>query len=297
MAYGVWVAVQSESRHDQGLVVLASAVIGHTAPHAISHKTPAHDPYATRHEPYAISHTPYAKMNLAIFDIDGTLTNTNAIDAACYTRALRAEFAIDADGLNWAEYTFVTDIGITHEVFRERFGRHPFDDEVERLQRRLLTLLDEAFASVPGAFAEIAGANAALAWLRSQPGWTVGIATGCWQASARMKLRSAGIAVDGIPAAFCEDGHSREEVVETALARALEVNAGTSFDRVVSIGDGIWDVTTATRLGLPFVGVCAGGGHALRRAGATHVMSDLKDVESLLRNLEEAQAPRRTAGT
>jgi phosphoglycolate phosphatase-like HAD superfamily hydrolase len=106
-----------------------------------------------------------------------------------------------------------------------------------------------------------------------------------------MKLRAAGIAVDGIPAAFCEDGHSREEIVQTALARALEVNRPTTFDRVVSIGDGVWDVTTATRLGLPFVGVCADGGHALQRWGATHVMNDLTDRGALLRNLEEAQVP------
>lgn len=246
-------------------------------------------------QPPGVCYDP-GRMNLAIFDIDGTLTNTNSIDARCYTRAVFEEFDIDAAGLDWSRYTFVTDIGITNEMFEERFGRPPSDDEVARLRQRLVASLEEAFASEPGAFAEIAGASAALAWLRKRPDWRIGIATGCWQASARMKLRSARIAADGIPAAFCEDGHSREEVVQTALARALEANRLSAFERVVSIGDGAWDVATAVRLGLPFVGICADGGHRLKERGATHVMRDLTDVATLLRSLEEAQVPRAAPG-
>jgi phosphoglycolate phosphatase-like HAD superfamily hydrolase len=230
-------------------------------------------------------------MNLAIFDIDGTLTNTNHIDAQCYVRAVHIEFAIDVTGLNWADYTFVTDIGITDQMFQERFGRRPTEEEIARLQRRLVALLEEAFRATPDAFAEIPGANAALAWLRQHPDWTIAIATGCWQASAHLKLRSARIPTDDLPAAFCEDGHAREEVVRTAHARALVRNGVDVFQRVVSIGDGIWDVTTAKRLALPFVGICAEGGRSLCHRGATHVMRDLTDVKALLRCLEEAEVP------
>ncbi len=230
-------------------------------------------------------------MNLAIFDIDGTLTNTNHIDAQCYVRAVHAEFQVDVTGLNWADYTFVTDIGITSQMFQGRFGRDPSDEEIARLQRRLVAFLEEAFAATPDAFAEIAGATAALAWLRQHPDWTIAIATGCWRASAQMKLRSAGIATTDIPAAFCEDGHSREEVVQTAHSRALTQTRLEAFDRVVSIGDGIWDITTAKRLALPFVGIGADDGSALQRRGATHVIRDLSDLSLLLRCLEEAGIP------
>jgi phosphoglycolate phosphatase-like HAD superfamily hydrolase len=231
-------------------------------------------------------------MNLAIFDVDGTLTNTNDIDALCYVRAVDEEFGIDAAGLDWGDYTFVTDIGITHQMFQERFGRAPSDDEIGRLQGRLLRLLEEAHGISPEAFAEVAGAAVALDWLRRQPDWTVAIATGCWQRSARMKLRAARIAADEIPAAFCEDGHSREEVVQAALARALEARRVDTFERVVSIGDGVWDVTTAVRLNLPFVGVRIDGREgALRRRGVTHVVRDYTDTEALLRSLREAQVP------
>jgi phosphoglycolate phosphatase-like HAD superfamily hydrolase len=232
-----------------------------------------------------------SQMNLAIFDIDGTLTNTNAIDAQCYVRAVHAEFGIDVTGLDWADYTFVTDIGITDQMFQERLGRRPTADEIARLQRRLVTFLEEAVAAAPDAFAEIPGAGAALAWLRRHPDWAVAIATGCWQVSARLKLRSAGISAEDLPSAFCEDGHSREDVVRTAHARALAQHGAEGFERVVSIGDGIWDLTTARRLSLPFVGVCAHGDGSLHRGGATHVMRDLSDVDELLRCLQDADVP------
>jgi phosphoglycolate phosphatase-like HAD superfamily hydrolase len=231
-------------------------------------------------------------MNLAIFDVDGTLTNTNDIDALCYVRAVDTEFGIDAAGLDWGDYTFVTDIGITKQMFQERLGRVPSDDEVERLQGRLIRLLEEAHGIDPQAFAEVAGAAAALEWLRRQPDWAVAIATGCWQRSARLKLRAARIAADRIPAAFCEDGHSREEVVQAAWARAREAHGVDAFERVVSVGDGIWDVTTAIRLSLPFVGVRIDGREGtLRRRGVSHVVRDFTDTEALLRSLREAQVP------
>jgi phosphoglycolate phosphatase-like HAD superfamily hydrolase len=231
-------------------------------------------------------------MNLAIFDLDGTLTNTNDIDALCYVRAVDEEFGIDAAGLDWADYTFVTDIGITNQMFQERFGRSPSEEEVGRLQDRLIRLLEEAHGISPDAFTAVAGAAVALEWLRDQANWAVAIATGCWQKSARLKLRAASIAADSLPAAFCEDGHSREEVVQAALARAAAAHGVETFERVVSVGDGIWDVTTAAKLKLPFVGVRIDGREgALRRRGVTHIVRDYTDTTALLQSLQQAHVP------
>jgi phosphoglycolate phosphatase-like HAD superfamily hydrolase len=79
--------------------------------------------------------------------------------------------------------------------------------------------------------------------------------------------------------------------VQAAQSRALAQSRVEGFDRVVSIGDGIWDITTARRLALPFVGIGSDDGSALQRRGATHVMRDLSDVSLLLRCLEEAGVP------
>ena len=136
-------------------------------------------------------------MKLAVFDLDGTLADTNAIDTVCYVQALRDEFDVDAAGLNWEDYTFVTDSGITEQLFQERFGRDITSQEVDRLRARLVARLEEAAANDPDHFLQVAGASEILLYLNGHPEWCVALATGCWQASAKMKARAAALDIGG----------------------------------------------------------------------------------------------------
>ena len=56
------------------------------------------------------------------------------------------------------------------------------------------------------------------------------------------------------------------------------------------VGDAPWDVEASRALAWPFVGV-GPRGDTLRALGASHVMPDLRDVDALMRGLEEAQPP------
>ena len=73
-------------------------------------------------------------MNLAIFDIDGTLTETNAVDEICFVQAFADAHAITEINTNWTEYEYVTDSGIMFQIFDERFGRPPDEDELMRIR-------------------------------------------------------------------------------------------------------------------------------------------------------------------
>jgi phosphoglycolate phosphatase-like HAD superfamily hydrolase len=231
-------------------------------------------------------------MNLAIFDVDGTLTDTNQVDAVCFVRAVSQVVGVDLGDGTWTAFSAVTDSGIVQEIYQRHRQRPPTADEVASLRRRFIACLEEAAAQMPHAFAPIPGAPAALERLGREPDWAVAIATGCWQASALLKLRSARIPSDTLPAAFAEDGLAREDIVCTAIERAQQRYAAEGFARVVSIGDAPWDVSTARRLGLPFVGVRHDGqGERLRRLGASHVLADLVDVEVLLHSLAVAGVP------
>lgn len=55
---------------------------------------------------------------------------------------------------------------------------------------------------------------------------------------------------------------------------------GISPDQAIAVGDSVWDVEAAKRLGLRLVGVCTGGfGRAeLREAGAVAIYDDLPDL-------------------
>src|SRR5947207_14364203 len=76
----------------------------------------------------------------------------------CYVRALADEAGIERINTRWSDYVHVTDSGITEQIFLEHRGRAPTPDELARLQRRFVTLLEAAFTQPPGSFYSIAGA-------------------------------------------------------------------------------------------------------------------------------------------
>lgn len=231
-------------------------------------------------------------MQLAIFDIDGTLANTNPVDARCYVRAVKDELDVDLRNAKWSDFTFVTDSGISVQIFERYLGRAPAAAELLRLQLRFRDLLAQAAREHPGSFSEVPGAAQALHRLRRDPDWAVAIATGSWRACALVKLQAAGLNIDSIPAAFADDGLAREDILTAAQARAQAAHGQARFSRVVSIGDAPWDVQTARRLGLPFIGVRAHrDAVALEEWGASHVLQDYTDFDLLLRCLVEARVP------
>ena len=231
-------------------------------------------------------------MKLAIFDIDGTLTNTNSVDEYCFVKAFAEAHSIDDIVTDWAAYPHTTDSGITQHIFEEKFGRGPEETELSKLTDCFVSMLSENYQSDSASFAEIPGAAAALKMLKQDSVWAVAIATGCWRESALLKLRAANIDAEGIPAAYAEDGLSREDILKAAVSQSLVQHGVNSFERIVSIGDGLWDVRTAGRLDFAFVGIGAGErATRLRQAGASHVMADFSDYDRLLKFLMEAQIP------
>ncbi len=231
-------------------------------------------------------------MKLAIFDIDGTLTNTNSVDNECFVKALAEAHAITEIVQDWATYPHTTDSGITLHIFQERFGRNPEETELGKFKCCFVNMLSEQYRSNSSSFAEIAGASIALNRLKRESDWAVAIATGCWRESALLKLRAAKIDIDGIPAAYAEDGLSREEILRAAVSQSVEQYRVSSFEKIVSIGDGLWDVRTARRLNFTFLGIGSGESAAmLHQAGAKHVIEDFADYGQLVRFLNEAEVP------
>ena len=231
-------------------------------------------------------------MKLAIFDIDGTLTNTNSVDNECFVKALAEACEITEIDTEWAAYPHTTDSGITQHVFQEKFGRSPEETEVGKFKSCFVEMLSEQYQSNSSSFAEVAGASMTLNRLQQNSDWAVAIATGCWRESALLKLKAAKIDADGIPAAYAEDGLSREDIIKAAVSRSLEQNRVSRFEKIVSIGDGVWDVRTARRLNFAFLGIgCGESATRLRQAGAKHVVEDFSDFNQLARFLIEAAIP------
>jgi phosphoglycolate phosphatase-like HAD superfamily hydrolase len=122
-------------------------------------------------------------------------------------------------------------------------------------------------------------------------GWMVAVATGGWGPSARLKLRVAELPIDDAVLACADDARSRADIVRLARERA-EAFYQRRFDRVVSVGDGVWDVETAIVLGLPFVGIATGTrADRLHSAGARTVLPDYFNLDAVWTALDTATPP------
>lgn len=230
-------------------------------------------------------------MKLAIFDIDQTLTKTDDVDSQCFVQAF-ADFGIKDINTNWASYGHTTDSGITLQIFLLHLKRVPETSELLQLQHRFVELLQQQYTKNNAMFAEMLGASVMLDKLAQTEDWAIALATGGWRASALMKLQSAELNFS-IPAAFADDGISREDILTTAISRAKTQYNQSDFEKIVCIGDAIWDVLTAVQLQLPFVGVASGEQKTiLQNAGVEQVIEDFVNFDEFFQALNVASIPK-----
>ncbi len=231
-------------------------------------------------------------MNLVLFDIDGTLTHTVSTDEDCFSRAYEEALGIPNINTDWSVYSHCVDSTICHEIIQSRFGRPPLESEIHCLKECFVQHLKTCALQAPLSFQPIPGAAEALARLWSSEDWLTAIATGGWECSARLKLELAGVKVDGLPFASADDGFTREEILTTAITRAKVQSGHEEFDRIVSVGDGIWDVMCAARMGMPFIGIAEGTQREkLLSVGARDVLCDYQDLDGFMHLLWEAGVP------
>ena len=232
-------------------------------------------------------------MNLAIFDIDGTLIESVAVDEVCFVQAFRDVLGIGPINTNWLDYPFQTDSGLTLEICRQHLGRDPGGAEIRRLQARFAQLLCATVEEAGQPIREVPGAAALLHSLGAHRRWRVAIATGGWSVSARFKLAAAGLVVNGYPWASADDALDRVDILRTAIGRAGREYGQDAFEKVVYVGDGVWDVRAAKALGVGFLGLAVG--HKAGRLvaeGASCVVPDFSDPLRVVEGLEGvAQKP------
>ena len=231
-------------------------------------------------------------MKLAIFDIDGTLVNTNEIDTICFLDAFTQEFGISDINSNWSEYSAVTDAAISQQIFQTKLQRNPSENELLRLENCFVDLLAQAKRKNQGLFIPISGALVMFDRLKLDSNWRIAIATGGWYTSALFKLKTATFDIGNIPLASANDGLTRDDIVNLSILKAKQEYNIENFSKIVSIGDGIWDVKTAAKLDLGFVGISqVQTQKKLFQAGAKDVLTNFEQVSNFQQILEQAVVP------
>ncbi|MFI8461857.1 HAD family hydrolase [Kitasatospora sp. NPDC085464] len=208
----------------------------------------------------------------ALFDVDGTLLDTNYLHTMAWAEALtqfghtppmaRIHGAVGMGGDQLLDHLLPQD--------RDRDQDPAIDHAHQVLFARYWPTL-RAFDGAAALLRDLAGR-----------GWTIVLAS---SASARdlQVMRRVLDADDAISDATCADdvdaSKPAPDLVHAALAKA-----GVDSDQALFIGDTLWDVEAAAKAHVPCIAVLSGGfgERALRAAGALEVHADVSELHTRL---------------
>ena len=213
-------------------------------------------------------------MKAVIFDIDGTLTETNALDSKCFIQTVGEVLGVKDFDTDWSNYQFVTGSGVAQEISQRYCDRPMSGSLMKAFYGRLFDLLR---AHPDSSFQEIPGARDFVERLNASCDFAVAFATGAHGASASHKLQTAGFDIEGIPLASSSDAVVREHIMLHALDLAAQQHR-TIFEEVIYFGDASWDVEATTNLGWRLVGI----GEGIETERVFHDYSDQDAILEIL---------------
>ena len=230
-------------------------------------------------------------MQLVIFDVDGTLIYSERRDSQSFSEAFLQTFNHPIPTIDWHTYPHVTDTNIFDHLMTQLFGRAATPDQMNTFMSAYLEKLASKRAQSPEHYRMVPGSKACLEQLTQLPDTIVGIGTGGWKQTAALKLDHVRIAFDHIFFHGADGHYTRESIIEAVINEARSVHP--NIEKIVYIGDALWDVKTTRNMNLPFIGIrWRNDKHILEDAGAQHVLQDFTDFPSFLQALTEAQPPK-----
>jgi phosphoglycolate phosphatase-like HAD superfamily hydrolase len=221
---------------------------------------------------------------LILFDIDGTLLKTHGAGLRAMSKALsdlhgpHESGTYDLAGIDtsgrldshiWRDLSRKHDLPhdeATHERFRERYRHH----------------LGEGFAGDSVSEA-LTGARELVERLHPEPELTLGLLTGNYATTGRLKVASAGFDPDRfVVNAFADDGPDRRSLPPVAIDRYRERHGRpVAPESVLIVGDTPHDVDCAVHNGCACLAVTTGRHPADELAGADRIVDSLEAIEDL----------------
>lgn len=198
-------------------------------------------------------------MRLVLFDIDGTLLNSEGLGRASMQRALAEVFG--SSGNPSYRYDGKTDKQIVRDVMRlEGHSDEHIDSRMETLILLYLEGLRTGAKSGKFNVRPLEGVVELLDALEAREDVVLGLLTGNVEPGARVKLTAAGINPDRFRVnAFGSDHEHRPQLPAIAQKRASEIlGLDIAGERVIVIGDTPADIECGRSLGARAVGVASG---------------------------------------
>lgn len=227
-------------------------------------------------------------MILVIFDVDGTLVHSkDHQDSKSFATAYKQKFGQEFPGIDWRKYPHVTDTVIFNTVFEMHYNRLPAEEERTAFEELYMEILAANRNRWPDQFFEIPGARSMLEKLDTDDNFELAIATGGWKRPQQLKLEHVNITAHHLPFSGADGKVTREDILKEAVT--LSGRTTESFERVVYVGDAIWDVRTTQNLNMSFVGIRHKEDYyVLEQMGARYVLKDYNNPDAFIDFVHQA---------
>ncbi len=213
------------------------------------------------------------KDKLIVFDIDGTLTNSAVIHHNAFIEAF-SHIGITITEPNFKNYNHYTDSFIAKTIYEKRTGREFSNSIRDNFIKLQFENISKCFVN------EINGAKKLVDTLKADNSYAICFATGSHRKPAEFKLESIGIEIEEHQLVAADYIYERENIVQKAIDQAIEYNTN-EFSSIISIGDGLWDLITAKKLGINFIGIGVDNEEDLLENGCLIHFKDLKNPSIL----------------
>lgn len=226
---------------------------------------------------------------LVLFDIDGTLVNTQGAGSRAFRRAMIEVYGTTGP-IDHYDFHGRTDPQIARELLRMAgLADQQIDGALADLWGAYLRELERELDGAAAGVLVLAGVQDLLDALHATGQHLVALLTGNIEPGARLKLGAARLWERFDFGAYGSDHERRDRLPAVAVRRARE-RTGIQFRGrdVVIVGDTPFDVSCGRSLGVWAVAV-ATGKHSeaeLAAVGADVVLGDLTDTERALAAIE-----------
>lgn len=208
---------------------------------------------------------------LAIFDIDGTLLDSNDAHALSWLAAFESQ------GITVPYDRIRQGIGMGGDHFLKETAhieeKSPIGEAVGKEKDRVFK---KDFADALRAFPRAGDLVREL----QKRGFQIAVATSAEHGDMKMSLDRIGIS-DSVTIHACADNVSKTKPDPDLLHSAVD-KAGVHPRDAIFIGDTPYDIEAGRRAGVKTIGICAGGCTAEELLGATEVYSDPAELLELL---------------
>ncbi|NNF32582.1 MAG: HAD hydrolase-like protein, partial [Saprospiraceae bacterium] len=166
------------------------------------------------------------------------------------------------------------------EIFLNELNRIPTDNEYKLLKEEFVQQLKIEKDRDPSQFLEVNGAKDFIKLLNEMD-HPLGIATGGWEASARLKLDAVDIGVKDLGFSNSSRYKTRHGIINDVMN---QLTAGDKIDpnEIIYFGDGMWDMITCRKMGIHFIGIDYDGDQILKGAGVIPVFKDFSNKDAIM---------------